>query len=185
MIILSGLAAAPGTAWPLVSALPPLGALTTAPASARAHVGAVLPGWHLADLTDACQAVVSELVTNALEASTGPTGELIYVDGRMPVIRLRLLSDGSHVLIEVLDQAPGFPAPRRAASDAEDGRGLQLVDALTRGRWGWQAVDIHAKVVWAELTGGDARERAALRVRGGPAAGVVTITAATRGESRQ
>jgi hypothetical protein len=87
MIIPAGLANGTVTRWPLVSALPPLGALTSAPASARAHVGAVLPGWHLDDLTDACRAVVSELVTNALEASTGPTGELIYVDGRMPVIR--------------------------------------------------------------------------------------------------
>ena len=67
-------------------------------------------------MTDVCQAVVSELVTNALEASTGPAGELIYVDGRMPLIRLRLLSDGSRVLAEVWDQASGFPVPRRAAT---------------------------------------------------------------------
>jgi len=74
---------------------------------------------------------------------------LIYVDGRMPVIRLRLLSDGSRVLAGVWDQAPGFPAPRRAACDAESGRGLHLVNVLTRGRWGWEAVDSQAKVVWA------------------------------------
>jgi hypothetical protein len=152
VIIPAALANGTAARWPLVSAMPPLGALTTAPASARAHVGAVLPGWRLGSLTEDCQAVVSELVTNALRASTGPTGELIYVDGRMPVIRLRLLSDGLRVLAEVWDQAIGFPAPRRAPSDAEDGRGLQLVDALTRGRWGWQAVDARAKVVWAELS---------------------------------
>jgi hypothetical protein len=72
----------------------------------------------------------------------------------MSVIRLRLLSDGMRVLIEVWGQAPGFPAPRGVPSDAEDGRGLQLVDALTRGRWGWQAVDVRAQVVWAELAAG-------------------------------
>ena len=71
----AGLANGFAVRWPLVSVLPPLGALTTAPASARAHIGAVLPGWHLADLTDVCQAVVSELATNALEASTGPAGD--------------------------------------------------------------------------------------------------------------
>jgi anti-sigma regulatory factor (Ser/Thr protein kinase) len=149
-------ALANGTAarWPLVSAMPPLGALTTAPASARAHVHAVLPGWRLADLTDDCQAVVSELVTNAVQASTEPAGGPVYVGGRMAVVRLRLLSDGSRVLAEVWDQASGFPSPRRAPSDAEDGRGLQLVDALTRGRWGWQAVSSQAKVVWAELSAG-------------------------------
>jgi hypothetical protein len=149
----AGLANGSAVRWPLASVLPPLGALTTAPASARAHIGAVLPGWQLADLTDVCQAVVSELVTNALEASTGPAGELIYMDGRMPLIRLRLLSDGSRVLAEVWDQAPGFPVPRRAASDSESGRGLHLVDAMTRGRWGWRPTQGRpGKVVWAELT---------------------------------
>jgi hypothetical protein len=39
-----------------------------------------------------------------------------------------------------------------ADSDDENGRGMQLVNALTRGRWGWQAVSSQAKVVWAELT---------------------------------
>lgn len=70
----------------------------------------------------------------------------------MAVVRLRLLSDGLRLLAEVWDQAPGFPAPRRAHAIDEHGRGLQLVDALTRGRWGWQAVDARAKVVWAELS---------------------------------
>jgi hypothetical protein len=54
----------------------------------------------------------------------------------------------------VWDEAPGFPAPRRAVATAESGRGLQLVDALTRGRWGWQATGTQAKVVWAELSSG-------------------------------
>jgi hypothetical protein len=154
VIIPSALANGTAARWPLVSAMPPLGALTTAPASARAHVGAVLPGWHLDDLTGDCQVVVSELVTNAVQASTALTGEPVYVGGRMAVVRLRLLGDGLRVLAEVWDQAPGFPCPRRARSDTENGRGLQLVDALTRGRWGWQAVGARAKVVWAELAAG-------------------------------
>ena len=95
--------------------------------------------------------VVSELTTNAVEASTGPTGRLLYVNGRMPVVRVCLFSDGERLLIEVWDQAMGFPALRRAASDAEDGRGLHLIDALSRGQWGWQPGQGPAKVVWAEL----------------------------------
>jgi anti-sigma regulatory factor (Ser/Thr protein kinase) len=149
-----GLANGTAARWPRESVIPPLGALTTAPGSARAHVRAVLPGWHLDHLTETCQVVVSELVTNAVNASTAPMGGPVYVDGRMAVVRLRLHSDGLRVLAEVWDQAPGFPAPRRAHSSEEDGRGLQLVDALTRGRWGWQAVDRQAKVVWAELSAG-------------------------------
>lgn len=45
----------------------------------------------------------------------------------MPVVRVRLFSDGVLLFIEVWDQASGFPVPRRAASDAEDGRGLHPV----------------------------------------------------------
>jgi anti-sigma regulatory factor (Ser/Thr protein kinase) len=155
----SGLAGAPGIAWPLSSALPPMGALASVPATARAHVRAVLAGWRLADLTEACELVVSELATNAVEASTGPAGRLLYVNGRMPVVRVCLFSDGERLLIEVWDQAMGFPAPRKAASDAEAGRGLHLVDAVTRGRWGWQRGQGPAKVVWAELTAESPRDR--------------------------
>jgi anti-sigma regulatory factor (Ser/Thr protein kinase) len=151
MIIPSGLAAAPGIAWPLSSMLPPMGALTSAPGTARAHVRAVLGGWGLADLTEFCELIVSELTTNAVEASTGPTGRLLYVNGRMPVVRVCLFSDAERLLIEVWDQAMGFPALRQSARDAEDGRGLHLVDALSGGRWGWQPGQGPAKVVWAEL----------------------------------
>lgn len=152
MIIPKGLAAAPGTAWPMSSVLPPMGALTSAPGTARAQVRAVLGGWGLAELTEDCVLVLSELATNAVEASTGPAGRLLYVNGRMPVLRVCLFSDGVRLLIEVWDQATGFPALRRPASDAEAGRGLHLVDGLTGGRWGWQPGHGPAKVVWAELT---------------------------------
>jgi anti-sigma regulatory factor (Ser/Thr protein kinase) len=151
MIIPSGLAAVPGTAWPLSSALPPMGALISAPGTARAHVRAVLAGWGLAGLTGVCELVVSELTTNAVEASTGPSGRLLYVNGGMPVVRVCLFSDGERLLIEVWDLAPGFPVLRRAASDAEEGRGLHLIDALSGGRWGWQPGQGPAKMVWAEL----------------------------------
>jgi anti-sigma regulatory factor (Ser/Thr protein kinase) len=151
-VIPKGHAAAPGVAWPMSSVLPPMGALTSAPGTARAHVRAVLAGWGLPELTEDCELVLSELTTNAVEASTGPAGRLLYVNGRMPVVRVCLFSDGVRLLIEVWDQAMGFPALRRPASEAEAGRGLHLVDALTGGRWGWQPGHGPAKVVWARLT---------------------------------
>jgi hypothetical protein len=40
---------------------------------------------------------------------------------------------------------PGVPA-----WDADAGRGLFIVDALTAGRWGWFAADT-GKCVWAEI----------------------------------
>jgi hypothetical protein len=155
MIIPSGLAAPPGTAWPLSSALPPMGALTSAPGTARAHVRAVLPGWGLADLIEVCELVVSELTTNAVKASTGPGGRLLYVNGRMPVVRICLLSDGSRLLVEVHDQAPGVPILRDPGVDAVSGRGLPMVHALTVGRWGWQiALRKPGKCVWGALSAG-------------------------------
>jgi hypothetical protein len=78
----------------------------------------------------------------------------LYVGGHLATVTLRLLSDRRRVIAEVWDEAPGFPAPRRAGSAEESGRGLQLVDALTGGRWGWQAVTSGTKVVWAELAAG-------------------------------
>lgn len=68
------------------------------------------------------------------------------------MVRVCLFSDGVRLLIEVRDQPMGFPALRRAASDAEAGRGLHLVDPVTCGRRGWQPGQGPAKVVWAELT---------------------------------
>jgi anti-sigma regulatory factor (Ser/Thr protein kinase) len=153
MIIPSGHVAAAGIAWPLSSALPPMGALTSAPGTARAHVRAVLPGWGLADLIEVCELVVSELTTNAVKASTGPGGRLLYVNGRMPVIRVCLLSDGSRLLVEVHDQAPGVPVLRDAAVDAVSGRGLPMVHTLAVGQWGWQiAPGKRGKCVWAALS---------------------------------
>jgi anti-sigma regulatory factor (Ser/Thr protein kinase) len=131
--------------------MPPLGALPTAPASARAHVQVTLAGWHLGDLAEAAGIVVSELVTNAVEASTTPAGEPAYAGGRMAVIGLRLHSNGARLLIEVYDQAPGKPVLRHVSPDAEKGRGLAMVADLCAGSWGWHTVRGHAgKVVWAE-----------------------------------
>ena len=138
--------------WPLTSTLPPLGALPTAPGLARAHVSAVLPGWQMGDLGDAAALVASELVTNALRASTTPAGGPCYVDGQMALIWVCLMSDWSRLLIEVHDQADGKPLMRDPGPDAETGRGLQMVDWMTSGRWGWNPkIGRPGKCVWAEL----------------------------------
>src|SRR5437016_930808 len=57
------------TAWPRTSSLV-LGALPTAPSCARLHAGAVLHEWGLSDLSEMAELVVSELITNAVQAST-------------------------------------------------------------------------------------------------------------------
>ena len=101
------------------------------------------------DLTGDVETVVSELVTNSINASTGPDGKPLYVNGRMLVVWLRLSTDGDTLRAEVWDEAPGVPARRAAAQDDVSGRGLELVDALSAG-WGWFPAQ-SGKCTWAEF----------------------------------
>jgi len=122
--------------WPVSSVMPPLGALPTAPSAARAHVRAALVTWRMSDLADALELVVSELIANGVNASAGDDGTPRYVDGRMPVVRLCLFTDGIWLVAEVWDQAPGIPTRLCATREDESGRGLDLVDKTTGSRWG-------------------------------------------------
>jgi len=89
---------------------------------------------------DTIALVVTELITNAIAASRANEG------GPFPV-RLWLLSDRSEILIMVHDASPGQPGRMSPADDAEAGRGLMLVEAISK-RWDWYAVT-RGKVVWA------------------------------------
>jgi hypothetical protein len=120
--------------WPLSSAMAPLGVLRTGPGCARANVRFTLAAWNFGHFAETAELVVSEMVTNAVEAST-VHGSPLYVGGRMLVVWVRLFSDGFRLIIEVVDQAPGVPVERKAAPDDECGRGLPLVGACTVGRW--------------------------------------------------
>ena len=86
--------------------------------------------------------VACELATNALKASQS-----------LPEIRpfaLCLRSDRKRLLIEVWDHSPREPRSALAGGDAEGGRGLLVVEALS-ARWGYQRTGYSTKVVWAEL----------------------------------
>lgn len=159
-----GMSNQPRTSWPLSSAMAPLGALPTAPGCARAYVRSTLVAWNFGHLADMAELVVSEMVTNAVVASTAHSSSL-YVSGRVPVTWVRLFSDSFRLVIEVWDQAPGVPVEGKAAPDDESGRGLPLVDALTDGRWGWLPgpPGLPAKCVWAELIAEDAAPGPAAR----------------------
>lgn len=86
--------------------------------------------------------MISELVTNAIDAS-------IVLPARPP-IALRLRANNTSLLIEVWDHSPLDLEPRHAGPDAECGRGLTVVTALTH-HWGCQRTSPRSKVVWAEL----------------------------------
>ncbi|NUV58928.1 ATP-binding protein [Streptomyces sp. CAI-85] len=112
---------------------------------ARAFVTGVLTGWGMeGDLSDCGEAIVSELLTNVVD-HTGTDLTEVAVERR---------GDGS-VRIEVTDRSQSAPRLGKAADDAECGRGLSLVDALS-ACWGYDAHP-DGKVTWAEIkipTGG-------------------------------
>ena len=138
--------------WPLSSAIPPLAALPTVPALARVFVRATLHAWHEDSLVQDAELIVSELTGNAVAASADADGRPVYIEGRIPVIRVCLLTDGVRLLMEVWDQAPGIPVLREMTGGEESGRGLVLVNAIA-DKWGWDpAKELPGKVVWAEMS---------------------------------
>jgi hypothetical protein len=66
-------------------------------------------------------------------------------------VRLWLLADKRRVLILVWDASQRAPEPARPVGDAEGGRGLLLVEAISE-KWDWYfPKEMGGKVVWAEL----------------------------------
>ena len=90
--------------WPLSTCLP-LGALPGATPCARLHARAVLAEWGLRELAEEAELIVSELVTNAVRASTAPDGHPRYDGAGMPVVVLRMASD--HIKLCLTAYAPG------------------------------------------------------------------------------
>jgi hypothetical protein len=140
------------TEWTLRTFLE-LGALPTAVPCARLHTKQVLWEWQLSELADTAELIVSELTTNAVQASVGLTGSRRsgrWVPG-VPPVRLWLFSDGQRVLVQVWDGNDKLPAPQHAEPDAETGRGLLLVESLS-AEWGTYPPEWSGgKVVWAML----------------------------------
>jgi len=130
-----------GTATQTSSALE-FAPLPTAVPCARLHAVHVLHEWGLRDLASDAEIVVSELITNASDAST--------LLPERPPVSLRLLLTGKSLVIEVWDHSPLDLEPREADADDECGRGLTVVAALS-DRWGWERTGHDRKVVWAEL----------------------------------
>ena len=136
---------------PLVSQLGPLGALATVPGNARMHVRLMLTTWGMAALVEVAELLISEMVTNAVEACTDDNGHPMYLNGRMPLVVVRLISTGRGVVFEVWDQAPELPVVKNAQGLEEHGRGMFLVETLS-ARWAWKtAASWPGKCVWAEL----------------------------------
>ncbi len=149
MPVMAGHATAPRARWAVQSVLA-IAALPTATPCARLHARNIAHEWSLSELAGTIELVVSELVTNAVQASVDDDGRPRYTpEHGLACIHLRLSTDGMAVLVEVWDENSELPAPTQPGLDDESGRGLMLVDALT-ARWGWDTPHSgRGKVVWA------------------------------------
>jgi len=125
-----------------------LGALPSAVPCARLHARQVLWEWGLSEVAEIAELLVSELVTNAVQAAQATVSD-------MPV-NVRLSANRDRLLVEVWDSNVQPPVPRVLENglpeiDAESGRGLFLVETLSE-RWGWYPTrNPVGKVIWCEL----------------------------------
>jgi anti-sigma regulatory factor (Ser/Thr protein kinase) len=103
---------------------------------ARRLVTAQLRDWGLDDLADTAELLVSEVVTNALRHTRGP-------------LRLNLRVQDSRLACEVEDTEPAGPVRHVADTDAEGGRGTELLDQLADA-WGNTRTPT-GKTIWFEL----------------------------------
>jgi anti-sigma regulatory factor (Ser/Thr protein kinase) len=129
-----------------------LAATPEAVSRARQFTRFALSQWGLDPLAGDTVLVVSELVTNAVQASTavGPPAGRGGAPGPAATVLVRVLAYPAGVIVEVWDAGPGSPVRRDPAASAESGRGLVIVAALCRA-WGYFHTPDGDKVVWAEL----------------------------------
>lgn len=108
----------------------------------RNIVRSLLRDWGLADLTDAVELGVSELVSNVVR----------HVPDRRCVLLVQRRK--SVVRVEVSDGSPDLPlVTLHPPLDGEGGRGLLLVDAVA-DKWGVQPRPDGGKTVWFECGAG-------------------------------
>ena len=154
-----------------------LPATPSSPSAARAAIRPVLEQWGLQAQAETVELLLSELVTNAVRHAAGPApaprfdpeaaGEIdldslelalldnalnpsetaaAHAERQVEVVARR--GSGS-LWVEVYDQDVRMPRVRNATANDEGGRGLFLVDQLSR-RWG--ARDTHTgKAVWFQI----------------------------------
>ncbi|WP_432055195.1 ATP-binding protein [Streptomyces sp. bgisy022] len=101
-----------------------------------------LTAWGLHELVDTAQLCIGELLANVVtHVGVGTPGSLT------------VSLNGPRLLIEVRDpDTRALPTLVAAGAEAEGGRGMALVDALT-DRWGVRLHEDH-KVTWCELATG-------------------------------
>ena len=145
--------ARPGQPRPLDSGSLSLVTLPTSPYWARRYTRSFLNSCRgMSESTaETAELVVSELVTNAVRFSGDPARPLRYserADAGLIALSLRHFPDG--LLIEVYDTDSNPPVLCDADADAENGRGLMLIDALAK-EWSYFFPPGGGKVVYCFL----------------------------------
>jgi anti-sigma regulatory factor (Ser/Thr protein kinase) len=109
---------------------------------ARLRVRAALGLHGLGEYADDAEMITSELVTNAVQHACANGTQTIG-------IILTHAGSPATVTIAVSDSSPHGPLRRDTATSGQQGRGLQIVEALS-ARWGWRRED-GGKAVFAVL----------------------------------
>lgn len=130
---------------------------------ARRHVAEVLRGWGLGPLTETAALLTCELVANAVKHGSSAPAPLTGRARQQIVLTVR---HRGGLFIEVWDPASRglHPRLRNAAPHDEVGRGLHMVDTLSRA-WGHYSPAYGGRTVWCELAlpAADQGERAPAR----------------------
>jgi DNA-binding NarL/FixJ family response regulator len=109
---------------------------TSAPRVARRFVNDVLTGSGYGEVLDVVELLVTEVVTNAV----------VHARSEADVV-VRLLPHA--VRVEVHDGDDSFPVRRAAGHDQPGGRGLDLIEQMSRS-WGIDMLDV-GKRIWFEV----------------------------------
>lgn len=129
-----------------------LAAVPSAVSNSRIFIRQTLQHWGVTDYIDVAELVVSELVTNAIEATgiTDPQPKWTAVtDEHVIGVQLRIV--GARLYVEVWDRSTDTPVRKQPDDDAEGGRGLVLIEAMTE-QWDVYQSEAGGKVVWAQLS---------------------------------
>lgn len=113
------------------------------PSIARNVTKDTLFRWRLSHFFDDAAVVVSELVTNAIRYGLGP--------GARDSLRLVLVRYECQLVCMVTDPADTAPKMKEPDWVAETGRGLHIIEAMSRA-WGWTPLLGGGKAVWASFS---------------------------------